>query len=129
MATGSEFAAALRQIADWYDDHPEMPGATEINITTPRNTPEVAAGIVRALGSCSKDFSKDVVAIARDFGGCTLRFVLWRSAVCERRVVGTREVPERVTPAHVEEIIEWDCHPILAAEEPEAVVVIERVTA
>lgn len=42
-----------------------------------------------------------------------------RREVCTRRVVGTEDVPEQVTPAHTREIVEWDCHPLLAAV-PEA---------
>jgi hypothetical protein len=52
-----------------------------------------------------------------------LQFSVDREAVCQRKVVGTRTIPEqvipseyvaeRVIPAHEEEIVVWDCEPVL----------------
>lgn len=39
----------------------------------------------------------------------TVTYTVDRSAVCERVVTGYVDVPERVTPAHRRETVEWKC--------------------
>ena len=41
-----------------------------------------------------------------------LNYFCKREAVCTKRVVGTKEVPEQVIPARTEEVVEWDCTPV-----------------
>lgn len=60
--------------------------------------------------------------------GLPIRLVADRESVCTRRVVGTREVTETVpdpeklakvpeiTRSRTEEIVEWDCGPLLAGD-------------
>lgn len=60
----------------------------------------------------------DTIDVTRDFGSCTLRVWITRRNVCERKVVGTEsvQVPDPDAPLVTVErdIVEWDCHPILA---------------
>ena len=57
-----------------------------------------------------------------EFGDLEYKVVCERDAVCTRRVIGTQMVTKQVPPEgqwterEVEEdIVEWDCHPLLAA--------------
>jgi hypothetical protein len=47
-------------------------------------------------------------------GEYTIKYYTRRDNICERKVVGMKQVPEkvipaRVIPAHQEEIVEWEC--------------------
>ena len=88
------------------------------------NHKEVLADLVRRMGNVEKKYSGDFLGIDKVFGS-TVEFHVGaeRTDVCERVVVGKKLVPaheEYVIPAspeHEEDIVEWNCHPILAAEE------------
>ena len=112
--TSKEFADGLRAIADWYEAHPEVapPAFPEILHASVESKDE-AVTIAAALKPCAKRYSDTLMELERTFGPIRLRFLFWREAVCERRVVGVKDVPERTVPAHTEEIVEWDCHPLL----------------
>ncbi len=115
MMTTFEFAKSLRLIAKWYEKHPDAPvdSAPYLNVSSGCVDVGTAARVVRMLGCCDKDYGESLVTLTRNFGGVDLRFLFWRSAVCERKVVGTMTVPQRVVPAYTREIVEWDCHPLL----------------
>jgi hypothetical protein len=124
------FAEGLRQIADWYEAHPEtaLPydnmGSGYLTVYHEPETKERVAEIARALGHAEKDFTSisDRFILKRSFNGVGLRFVFDRKAVCTARVVGTRTIaaqPAReAQPEREVDVIEWDCHAILS--EPEA---------
>jgi hypothetical protein len=110
--THAEYANALRRIADWIEVHPDLPlpSQTQLDFLSGVDTKEDLAKFARGFGECKKDF-----------GGIKLRAVAWRKNVCERVVVGTREVPEeiipaRLVPAHMEDIVEWKCPESLLEE-------------
>ncbi len=114
MMTGKEFSAGLRAIADWYDEHPEapVPYAPRIGVSADDNV-ETARSIARMLGKADKAFSDSTFSLSRTFGGVILDFVFWRSAVCTKRVVGTKTIPAKpAAPERIEEVVEWDCAPI-----------------
>ena len=117
MDERKQYTDGLRAIAKWLDMHPEIPlpyGAIQI---AGMDSPEDAAIAIRALGRCDKHYNDNLLKISREFGGAKLEFLFWRSKVCERRVVGTRTIPEKVIPGYEEEIVEWDCKPLLAPSE------------
>lgn len=117
--TGSEFAKGLRQLADWYDAHPEAPVPNETSLyACATDTKEEAVRIATMLGSCQKEWNNATLTLVKTFGAVRLGFVFWRSSVCTSRIVGTREVPERVVPARTENIVAWDCHPLLQPDAP-----------
>ena len=117
-SSGQDFAASLRQIADWYDAHPDMEGATEISVNVTKEGRESAARVARALGRAEKNTSGFVFVLSRNFGAVDLRFLYWRDQVCERRVVGTRTVAAQpAMPEREEELIEWDCGSLLSHDE------------
>lgn len=120
--TGKEYADGLRAIASWYEAHPEIPLPADANISNAFcQSKDDAAAVIRALGKCQKEYSEKLLTISRKFGQVTAQFLFWRDQVCVRKVVGTREIPEQkieahTIPASVEEIVEWDCQPILSTE-------------
>jgi len=113
-----EYARGLRQLADWIEAHPEIDvPTTSIDVYGAADTKESAAHIMRALGRCDKEFQDTLFNLRRSFGPVVYRFVFTREAVCEKKVVGYRDVPEKYTSAHTEEIVEWQCVPVLADRE------------
>lgn len=113
---GKDYAAALREIADWYEQHPEVPFSRFITVGGVEKTREQAAEIARTLGACRKEHLDTTFHLTRTFSGVDLCFVFWRATVCDRVVVGVEEIPEKVEPAHTREKIEWRCAPIFQEE-------------
>ena len=117
---GTEYAHALRAIAEWYEAHPDMPvPPKEIGVYGVTETREEAARIALALAPCRKEHGGAFFRLTRGFKGLTLKFVFERSAVCTRRVIRVEEVPEQIIAAHSREIVAWDCEPALLAENSE----------
>jgi hypothetical protein len=71
--------------------------------------------IAKALSPCEKVYDAHSFKLKRNFGIIQYTVATSRAAVCERKVVGTKEVPEYVSPAHTEEIVEWECRDSLLA--------------
>jgi hypothetical protein len=119
----TEFAEGLRKVADFYEQHPEVV-APRISIDNfALSSKEEASAVARALGSCRKTYSDDMLTISRDFGPVEVRFYFTRSEVCTRKVVGIETVPAEFVPAYTRpartrDIVEWECEPLLAANEP-----------
>lgn len=127
MNDHTAYANGLRELADWVEAHPDkaLPGK-EINCYS-LNERGDAAAILSALKPCRKEYGDEMFYIRRDFGPITLSYVFYRAKVCVAKVVGkkviaevreparTIELPEKITPEHTEDIIEWDCsEPLLA---------------
>ena len=89
-------------------------------------TPEEVKAKLRQIGPFQKainesDGSFEALVKVGDY---TLVYYTSRENVCVKKVVGTKEVPEKVEPsyytpekvipAHTEEIVEWDCGSVLA---------------
>lgn len=112
----------LRDLADWLDTHPECPSIwnphLQLNVETGADDTDAgeATRLARLLTPCRKDWDENLLTLARAFGPVELRAYFWRSQVCTKRVVATREVPEHMVPAYTEEVVEWDCHPLLREE-------------
>src|SRR5579859_4336784 len=113
-----EFARDLRAIADFVEAHPELdvPSLDRIDIFPydPKALPKYAA----AFGKAAKDILGDSwFILRRTFGAIKLEATWQRERVCERVVVGQREVPDQIIPAkaeefipaHKEDVYEWRC--------------------
>jgi hypothetical protein len=126
-----DFAAGLRQIAAWIEQHPEVdlpePALTACSLYSKENA-AVTARALGAGGRCDKIFSDTLVTLKRDFGGVAVQYHGTRSSVCQQVAVGKRVVPEQyvpprpateaqVIPEHEETVYEWICSPMLAAGE------------
>lgn len=123
----NEYAAGLRQVADWIEQHPEVdipePSITAYSLYS-KEKAAVTARAMSAGGRCDKVFADTLVTLKRDFGGITLQYHGTRSNVCEQVAVGKRVVPEKyvppqpateaqVIPEHEETVYEWRCAPLL----------------
>ena len=125
--TNLELAAQLRMLADIYEQHPDLPQphdlSTGIGLPIYCHDKETFAATVKTFGGGSKVSDKETISFIPD-AMPRVRITTWHSKICERVVVGTREVPEEVVPptkgyvvpAHTEEIVEWRCRPILQTE-------------
>jgi hypothetical protein len=134
--TPDEFIEGLRQIADFLVEHPEVPKpyhlmGTEFYIYLFGDDQRATlTTIAKAMGRAEKKVDGDRFLVSRQFAGITLIAQADRAEVCERVVVGTREVEvEEPDPAAlaavpkvkrttVVEDVEWRCTPLLADERP-----------
>ena len=135
VKNNSDLAAQLRALADVYERHPDIPLPHDFNggigAVIYCHDKETFAATVKAFGNGSKTSDKETVAFIPD-AITVVRVMSWHSKVCERVVVGTREIPEEVVPeqripervipaavipARIEEIVEWRCKPFLETSE------------
>lgn len=115
---------SLRRFADFLDEHPELTSDEGIgdylNIAVSMwpaassFSPERAA---RLLMPCNKTYSDSYLELSRYFGRLRFEFDYPRSSVCTRRVVNTVHHPATIREAWIEEIVEWDCRPLLTEGE------------
>lgn len=114
----SALAAGLRELADWLEEHPEQADAVVLSLTVNVCVfdREGIVAAARAMGTAEKVYDVDsYFTVRRKFGSVWLDFFCNRDRVCRRVVVDTIAVPERVVPAHTEEVVEWVCdEPLLA---------------
>lgn len=115
-----EYAQALRNIADWIEAHPEIPvpHTNRIAIVDIHSKSDLAR-LARAFGDCKKETDSKFFIITKDFGGILVEGFEYREKICERVVVGAKQIPERIIPeqiipAHDEEIVEWKCPDLLS---------------
>lgn len=128
-----EFARSLRQLADFYEDRPNLPQpSTSLCAYMPKS---LARETMSSIGNFEKEYNGDYFSALKTIGGLELRFATPRENVCEKVVVGTKLIPRQVLPAtaetiieaHEEEITEWQCHPVTApANQIEAYGMIEE---
>ena len=128
--TNSELAAQLRALADIYEAHPDVAQPYSVQYGNPelyfcRDKDQFAA-TVKAFGPGEKrDEKTNSMSGTISFVPSAFRaieIVAYKAQVCERVVVGTREIPEqripeKVIPARTEEIVEYRCRPFLQTEE------------
>lgn len=121
-----EYVEGLRQLASWYEAHPEIDTPDKTIDVYSLNTKEEAAACLKALVPCKKEYEGTMFRLSKEFGSINLRFIFYRQAVCTARVIGQRHIeaytkPAQLLPAehvdaHDEDIIEWDCGPIIVPE-------------
>jgi hypothetical protein len=115
VTRNSQYADDLRALADFYEKHPDIPPSRYSISCYDFDEKEDAARLVRTLGHVEKKYEDSMFYIIKRFGEIKLEFCFLREKVCTRRVVGTKEIPARVIEcaARTEEIVEWDCEPVL----------------
>jgi len=115
----SKVIQGFRDLISWYEAHPDVP-LPELTITNYATSDCEATA--RALGTFEKSYADDLFTLKKMFGPIEAKFYFMRDQVCVRRVVGTRKVEARTItyPAREEEIVEWDCQPILQPKKEHA---------
>ncbi|MGH8876937.1 MAG: hypothetical protein ACRD0P_06305, partial [Stackebrandtia sp.] len=125
--------AGLRRLADILEQTPNLPlpysgsAAPLLWIETHDNSRERARSFVRAVPSAiTKDVRDDRIDLGGFIEGLSVELIANRDDVCERVVIGTREVTKAVpdpavtaptvTITEVEEVIEWRCGSLLAEQ-------------
>ena len=112
--TSKEYVDGLRQLADFYELHPDLKFAHEEGVTVyGYHTKEDALAVASILGNCKKKFDGEAFFLVKGFGPFELKFYFAREQICERIVVRTETIPEYVIPAHTKDIVEWKCNPLL----------------
>lgn len=129
--TNSEYASALRRIADIYDANPWINQPYEgisMAMSVYCHSKSEMAAAVKAFGTGKKSDGHSTVDFEPDITKpILLKIQGFKSDCCERVVVGVKEVPEQVypatkkyvVPAHTEEIVEWRCSPVLQGVDSE----------
>jgi hypothetical protein len=117
MTTRREgYIAGLRALADFLEQHPDMPTPyyDTINIFVP--TREEIATIAR-LTSWEKEYQTTYFVLRKMFGDdLRLEVNIDRGAVCRKVVTGTKTVPAQ--PEHTIEEYAWVCdEPILSVSQ------------
>lgn len=133
------YIQGLRELADFLEAHDGVPVPFHGSLQTGKwekvfniflihegDNRERIAMVARAMGNFEKRADGSDFRVFRRFGGITLVAQAAREDVCERVVVGTREVtvtePDpaavaalpTVTTTKVVEDVEWICSPLLA---------------
>lgn len=121
------YAAGLRAVADFVEENADFldnGGGTNLlgDELVRFYAPDAAAiaGFVRLFGKAEKEYSDAGLFYLRTkIGGLPVEVFSNRGNVCRKIVKGTRVVPavtipEQHIPEREEEIVEWECEPILA---------------
>jgi hypothetical protein len=123
------YSQGLREIADFYDAHPEVKLPFEGTLSEFRiyglSKAELAPTL-RAFGKAEKKYTNDTFEIVKTFpSGRKLYTYNPRNSICEKKVVGTKIVPAEpektvvvvvpAKPEREEEIVVWDCGESLLA--------------
>lgn len=134
-------AAGLRKLADAIEANPELAPhlrhACHSSAHIFNDVPATFATFARAAkasgAKVTKDYHGKFAHVRADWDGVSVDLQTDRDEVCERVVVDTREIVEeipdpeavaklpKVKQTRVEEIVEWKCRPILAADTETAV--------
>ena len=106
MEDRQAFIQGLRELADFLETREAVPLPN--GFFSRYTFPTDFAAAAKALGSFEKAPSKDFFGAERKFGPITLRVFTDRSAVCTRKVVGTRTI--HAEPERTVEVVEWECN-------------------
>lgn len=134
---GDEIADGLIAVAALMRARPDLAETFQYQVSrwlVPAQTRDRVATYARAGARLGAEVSKhqddDWAGVDLAFGRVKLHVYVAREEICERIVTGTHKVTEevpdpeklaavpKVSQTRTEEIIEWRCHPILAAELP-----------
>jgi hypothetical protein len=138
MSRREEFIQGMRDLASWFEDNPEIPIPSYRQVVienwvwggeNDEDGESAKQELLRLMGAGEgpwvKDYTGSYLEVRREFGPCRYVLTVNREEVCTKRVVGTKTVKRR-DPALVEQVpiidveedvVEWDCHPLLAPTE------------
>lgn len=130
----ADFTAGLRQLADWLDANPDInlpADGTTLPLTFSawgKDGRDKAREFAKAFpGKLDKDVDESYYRLRGQMGGVSVEFCAYRDYVCERVVIGEREVTVQIPDPDVDvpmvevtqtiEDVEWICPPLLAEAE------------
>lgn len=120
--TQQMLVTGLRKLAEFFEQNPDFPATEMVMAIYNYDTKEEAAQVAKVLGSSKKEYSDYSFTLVKEFSPYVkMRVVFSRGNICQRVVIGQKEIPEQiiparpseVIPAHKEDILAWDCGSIL----------------
>jgi predicted SAM-dependent methyltransferase len=93
-------------MSQWLYDSQEYVGSEYVT-TMPAK--EKARRAALTMGNIKKDWTSYALDLRKDFGPVVLEFSISKENICEKKVVGFKDIPEHVVEAHREELVEWIC--------------------
>ena len=98
----------VREMLDYLEATPdlELPWFGAFNSFPPSDS---ISEVARMMAPFTKEATETFFILRRDFGSISLDATFYHENVCEKVVTGTEEIPERITPAHTVDIVEWKC--------------------
>lgn len=122
MRTRKEYVDGLRALADFVEQHEELPVPSYVLSSIwfhGESARKNLEAVAKAFGTFEKHAGESYFEISKKFGPHILEANTTREAVCVRKVVGTRKV-KKIEPAEVEveeEIVEWKCPSLLVGDD------------
>lgn len=108
--TRDQFIAGLREAADFFEAHPELPHMelpSQFDVFV--DTKEQLAAIAR-MGGWNKNARGEYFWLSRKIGVLDYHINIQRARICRRVVVGSEVQPEKIVDK-----VEWVCdEPVLA---------------
>jgi len=105
-----DYCRGLRAIASFLEENSKAPLPTTTSLGFYTNLKEVVADAARTPGKWEKSYTSWSFVLTQEFHGITLSYQCDRATVCERKIVGTKRVEAYFSPAHDEDIVEWECN-------------------
>lgn len=109
-----DMVSGLRKLADFLEKNKEVLAGLNfseyVSVSQWNYKKEDFKKTAKIIGRAKKDWSDSHVSMEKQFSrSVVFRNYISRKQVCERVVVGTKEIAEQVIPARTEEIVEWKC--------------------
>lgn len=123
----AELIQGLRDMADWLEKTPEalLHGYSSCCIDFYTDNKDEVVKLAQVGGRMDKQYWGETFNLRKKFGSLVAYGMnINRNEVCEKKVVGTKKVKQRDPEAMKlvpmveveEEIVEWECHSLLAPE-------------
>ena len=99
----------VRAMLDFLEANPEL-DLPWFGIFNSFPEPDDIGKVARMMAPITKKTKGDAYyVLTREFGAISLEANFFHERVCEKVIVGTKEIPEEITPAYTEDIVEWKC--------------------
>jgi len=105
----AEKLGAMRSMLDFLEVNPTIPFPVLSGVNAFAYDADSLPDIARAMAPCSKEVAGPFYMLERQFGPLTFTVNFSRGDVCERVVVGSRFVEEKIIPSRTEDVVEWVC--------------------
>lgn len=110
----ADYIADLRQIADWLEQHPNVPLPNTMALNCLMMRREDFGPASRGSGPWEKAATESFFVLRHKFQVMSVDLYAYRGKVCERVVVGKKVIPAQ--PEREEDIVEWHCPESILAD-------------